>query len=191
LHRRIELHNRGSVPFEEAETGFYDAVGEEAAPVSAYAKFTRSRFAAIRPILVESPFTLVVGEARISGRIDAVYEDAAGWEVVDFKSGRASDDPARRVQLEAYALAVAEAGLAGGRAPGSIRVTFAYCGGEELEEVTESVDAAWLAAAREHLASLLSAAEAPEHLPTPSPSCRRCDFLHMCPAGTAWVRDHP
>jgi glycerol-3-phosphate acyltransferase PlsY len=148
LHRHIELHNRGSVPFEEAETGFYDAVGEEAAPASAYAKFTRSRFAAIRPILVESPFTLVVGEARISGRIDAVYEDAAGWEVVDFKSGRASDDPARRVQLEAYALAVAEAGLAGGRSPGSIRVTFAYCGGEELEEVTESVDAAWLAAAR-------------------------------------------
>ena len=191
LHRHIELHNRGSVPFEEAETGFYDAVGEEAAPESAYAKFTRSRFAAIRPILVESPFTLVVGEARISGRIDAVYEDAVGWEVVDFKSGRASDDPARRVQLEAYALAVAEAGLAGGRSPGSIRVTFAYCGGEELEEVTESVDAAWLAAAREHLASLLAAADAPEHLPTPSPSCRRCDFLHMCPAGTAWVGDHP
>lgn len=191
LHRRIEMHNRGSVPFEEAETGFYDAVGDEAAPAGAYEKFMRSRFATIRPILVESPFTLLVGEARISGRIDAVYEDAVGWEVVDFKSGRASDDPARRVQLEAYALAVAEAGLAGGRSPGSIRVTFAYCGGEELEEVTETVDAPWLAAARNHLATLLAAAEAPEHPPTPSAACRRCDFLHMCPAGTAWLAEHP
>jgi glycerol-3-phosphate acyltransferase PlsY len=144
----------------EAEPGFYDAVGEESAPAGAYEKFVRSRFAGVRPILVESPFTLVVGEARISGRIDAVYEDSEGWEVVDFKSGRAADDAARRVQLEAYALAVAEAGLAGGRSPGSIRVTFAYCGGDELEEITETVDAAWLAAARDHLTALL-AAEAP------------------------------
>ncbi len=107
--------------------------------------------------------------------------------MVDFKSGRASEDPARRVQLEAYALAVAEAGLAGGRSPGTIRVTFAYCGGAEVEEVTETVDAAWLEQAREHLATLVSAAVAAEHPPRPSPSCRRCDFLHMCPAGTAWM----
>ncbi len=187
LHRRIELHNRGAAAFEEADTGFYDAVGEEPAPGNAFERYQRSRFAAVRPILVEVPFTLVITDARISGRIDAVYEDEVGWEVVDFKSGRASEDPARRVQLEAYALAVAEAGLAGGRSPGTIRVTFAYCGGAEVEEVTETVDAAWLEQAREHLATLVSAAVAAEHPPRPSPSCRRCDFLHMCPAGTAWM----
>jgi DNA helicase-2/ATP-dependent DNA helicase PcrA len=191
LHRRIEMHNRGSVPFEEADAGFYDAVGEEPAPEGAYAKFARSRFAAARPILVEAPFTLVVGEAHIAGRIDAVYEDAAGWEVVDFKSGRPSDDPSRRVQLEAYAVAVAEAGLAGGRSPGAIRVTFAYCGGDEVEEITEVVDADWLDAAHQHLAALLDAAAATEHLPTPSPSCRGCDFLHLCPAGTTWLGENP
>ncbi len=187
LHRRIEMHNRGAAAFEEADAGFYDAVGEERAPDSAFERYQRSRFAAVRPILVEAPFTLVVGEARISGRIDAVYEDEAGWEVVDFKSGRAADDPTRRVQLEAYALAVAEAGLAGGRSPGTIRVTFAYCGGAEVEEVTETVDAAWLKGAREHFATLVSTAAAAEHPARPSPSCRRCDFLHMCPAGTAWM----
>ena len=191
LHRRIEMHNRGSVAFEDIETTAYDAVGDEPAPDSAFERFTRSRFASVRPLLVEAPFTLVIGEARVSGRIDAIYEDAAGWEVVDFKSGHSSEDPARRVQLEAYALAVAEAGLAGGRSPGQIRVSFAYFGGGRVEEVTESVDAPWLASARDHLVGLIGAATAAEHPPTPSEGCRRCDFAHLCPAGTAWLEAHP
>ena len=32
LHRRIEMHNRGTVAFEDATPGFYDAVGDEASP---------------------------------------------------------------------------------------------------------------------------------------------------------------
>ncbi|MEK7251745.1 MAG: ATP-dependent DNA helicase [Actinomycetota bacterium] len=187
LHRRIEMHNRGTVAFEDATPGFYDAVGDEASPESAYARFSRSRFAAQRPILVEAPFTLVIDEVRISGRIDAIYEDGDGWEVVDFKSGRATDDPARNVQLEAYALAVAEAGLAGGRVPAAIRVTFAYCGGNDIDEVTETVDEAWLQAARAHLGALIAAATASEHPAAPSDACRHCDFAHVCVAGTAWL----
>ena len=191
LHRRIEMHNRGSVAFEDADAGFYDAVGDETAPANSFDRFRGSRFAAERPILVEAPFTLVLDGVRVSGRIDAVYESGDGWEVVDFKSGRSSDDPARRVQLEAYALAVAEAGLAGGRVPGAIRVTFAYCGGDGLEEITESVDGDWLDAARAHLAELITAATATEHPAAPSESCRRCDFSHLCTAGTAWLEAHP
>ncbi|MBI5157144.1 MAG: ATP-dependent helicase [Acidimicrobiia bacterium] len=190
LHRRIEMHNRGTVAFEDIAASGYDAVGDEPSPESAFERFSRSRFAATRPILVEAPFTLVLDGARVSGRIDAVYAAGSGWEVVDFKSGRASDDPARRVQLEAYALAVADAGLAGGRTPETIRVTFAYCGGGDIEELTESVDAEWLSAARRHLGTLLAAAAAPDHPPTPGDSCRHCDFAHLCPAGTAWLEAH-
>lgn len=181
------MHNRGTVAFEDADTSGYDAVGDEPSPETAYERFSRSRFATVRPILVEAPFTLVLDGARVSGRIDAVYEDDAGWEVVDFKSGRVSDDPARRVQLEAYALAVAEAGLAGGRTPETIRVTFAYCGGSDVEEFTETVDAGWLGTARTHLGTLLDAAAGTDHPPTPGDSCRHCDFVHLCPAGTAWL----
>ena len=62
------------------------------------------------------------------------------------------------MQLEAYALAVDEAGLAGGRRPDGIRVTFAYCGGDDVEEITEDVGADWLGGARIHLSELLTAA---------------------------------
>lgn len=196
LHRRIELHNRGSVAFDEAEPGFYDAIGDEAPPVApAFSLFRESRFAVERPIVVEAPFTLLVrptsgdgpGDARVVGRIDAVYEDAAGrWEVVDFKSGRASADPARRVQLQVYALAVAEAGF-GGRRPGDIAVTFAYFGGGSLEEVTEAVDAAWLEGARQEVATLVAAAAGDEHPAAPGEGCRHCDFSRLCPAGRAWL----
>ncbi len=191
LHRRIEMHNRGTVAFEDAAPGFYDAVGDEPSPESAYTRFSRSRFATQRPILVEAPFTLVIDGVRIAGRIDAIYEDGDGWEVVDFKSGRSTDDPSRKAQLEAYALAVAEAGLAGGRVPATIRVTFAYFGGDDVDEVTEAVDAAWLQSARAHLGALTATAQADEHIATPSNACRHCDFAHVCVVGTAWLKANP
>jgi len=107
------------------------------------------------------------------------------WEVVDFKSGGRHEDPALRVQLEAYAVAVHEAGFPD--APRRTRVTFAHLGGGVLEEVTEEADPAWRAAARRHLASLLAAAASGERSPSPSPACRGCDFTRFCPAGAAWL----
>ena len=192
LHRRIELHNRGGVPLEEAEESFYDLASGEAHGTGGdpFAVFRASRFAASPPRLVEAPFELVIGETRVAGRIDAVYEDAGGaWEVVDFKSGPLRPDPARRVQLEAYALAVAEAGFAAGPPPRT-RVTFAHLGGGGLQEESEEVDEAWLEAARRHLADLTARAAAGERAPAPSESCHDCDFARFCPEGTAWLAGH-
>ena len=70
-----------------------------------------SRFASDRPLAVEAPFELPIGEAVVRGRIDAVYGTDDHWEVVDFKSGRPSDDPAVDLQLDAYAVAVAAGAL--------------------------------------------------------------------------------
>lgn len=191
LHRRIELHNRGTVAFDEAEPGFYDVVGDDAPPVAGgLSVFRQSRFSRSRPFLVEAPFTLVVGDARVSGRIDAVYEtEGGGWEVVDFKSGRASADPTRRVQLQVYALAVAEASF-GGRTPDAITVTFAYFGGGALEEVSEAVDTAWLAAARSEVQDLVDRAAADNHPAAPSEACHHCDFAHLCDPGRTWIEEH-
>ncbi|MEX1207598.1 MAG: ATP-dependent DNA helicase [Acidimicrobiia bacterium] len=189
VHRKIELHNRGTVAFDEADETFYDAVdGYEGPVTSAYDKFLASRFAERLPLLVEAPFDLLVDGVRIAGRIDAVYEDEPGsWEVVDFKSGRPSDDPARRVQLEAYAVAAHEAGFGGGRAPDKTRVTFAYLGGDTLVEQSEVVDREWLAGARTHLAELVGVATGGVFPAAPAAPCRTCDFNRFCEAGTAWL----
>ncbi|MDX1689498.1 MAG: ATP-dependent DNA helicase [Acidimicrobiia bacterium] len=188
LHRRIELHNRGSMALDEATEDFYDVpdrptTGEG---VSAFASFSASRFAEDRPILVEAPFELAVADARVSGRIDAVYEPSPGrWEVVDFKSGRARDDGPQRVQLQAYAVAVDDAAFSP-EPPSSVRVAFVYLG-DGLTEVGTDVDEAWLAAARDDLARLVAAARDEQYDPEPSEACRTCDFTRFCEPGSAWL----
>jgi DNA helicase-2/ATP-dependent DNA helicase PcrA len=193
LHRRIELHQRSGLPIEEAGEALYDLPADQGqrSRSDPFAAFLASRFAARSPILVEAPFELAVGDARVAGRIDAVYADAhGGWEVVDFKSGSPRSDPARRVQLEAYAVAVADAGLADPPPPRT-RVTFAYLGGRQPREVSADVDAAWLGTARRRLSDLTARAASGERHPAPSPACRNCDFARFCPEGCAWLADHP
>jgi DNA helicase-2/ATP-dependent DNA helicase PcrA len=189
LHRRIELHHRGTITFDDASPDFYDAIdGDEERSETAFDRFAASRFASDRPILIETPFVLAVGAGAISGRIDAVYEPSEShWEIVDFKSGRHRDDPAQRVQLEAYAIAAEEAGLDGRSPPAQTTVTFAYFGGDELTEVSETVDDEWSAAARAHLAELLEAAEHGPYDPRPGDRCRSCDFTRFCDVGRAWL----
>jgi DNA helicase-2/ATP-dependent DNA helicase PcrA len=194
LHRKIELHHRGTVAFEDAAPGFYDeAIGsdEAASPVgTAYDRFLSSRFAESRPIMIETPFELSIGEGSVRGRIDAVYEvEPDGWEIVDFKSGRPNQLAARTVQLEAYAVAAAEARLEGHDPPAATTVTFAYFGGDELVAESEPVDADWLAAASVHLAELVAGASEGPYEPRPSVACRHCDFTKFCEAGTAWLKD--
>jgi DNA helicase-2/ATP-dependent DNA helicase PcrA len=58
------------------------------------------------PFLIEAPFTLVLGQQVVRGRIDAAYATPDGYEVVDWKTSRSqAADP---LQLAIYRLAVAE-----------------------------------------------------------------------------------
>lgn len=187
LHRRIELHNRGRVPFEDAGDGTYDmgpADTEEPA-AGAFDAFAASRFGTSRPALVETAFSLLLDDAIVRGRIDAVYADD-GFEVVDYKSGKPSADPARRVQLQAYALAAEDGGL-GIEPPDEFPVTFAYFGGGTVAEETELADAAWRSEARSDLRGLVAGIAGGRFEPAPSDACRRCDFLAFCDAGKRHV----
>ena len=124
-----------------------------------------------------------------SRQIDAIYGDGDGtWEIVDYKSGRYRDDPARKVQLEAYAIAAA-GGAVSPMTPDAIDVTFAYFGADKLVEVTESVDNEWLTEARNHVAMLVDQGINGPFEPSPSDDCRWCDFLHLCPAGRAHLAE--
>jgi len=188
MHRRIELHNRGAMPLDDDLDGFYDIGPGESARTSsqgAFEAFKGSRFAETKPGFIEVPFQLALPEGKVRGRIDAIYTDDKAWEVVDFKSGRRNDDPARRVQLEAYAVAATDVPF-GAEPPTSLKVTFAYFG-DGAEEFSEEVDEAWMASARQHLSELAGSAAAQTFEPTPSQACHNCDFLRFCGEGKAWV----
>src|SRR5699024_7191411 len=70
---------------------------------------------------VEAPFSLTLAGQQVIGRIDAVFGDASGYEVVDFKTNRRADaDP---MQLAIYRLAWAELT---GLDPARLRAAFYY-----------------------------------------------------------------
>jgi DNA helicase-2/ATP-dependent DNA helicase PcrA len=91
------------------------------------AAFMASPWAARTPVDVEVPFDMVIGGRVVRGRIDAVFTDADGATVVDWKTGDPPDTPeAKRhaaVQLAVYRLAWAA--LRGVPAD-SVRAAFHY-----------------------------------------------------------------
>lgn len=191
FHRRIEMHNLGVIAFDDPETEAPDAgaAGEAEAQGAAdpWKLFRDSRYWIETPIHIEAPFEISVGEGSIRGKIDAIYAtEGGGWEIVDYKSGRDRSSPARNVQLEVYAIAASDGALSSSP-PESIDVTFAYFGGGELAEVTESVDKEWLDRARDHVAGLVDIGINGPFDPQPSQDCQWCDFLHLCPAGQQMV----
>lgn len=190
LHRRIELHNRGMVPFDDLEPHLYDHTLDEdtASPDrkgGGWSAFLESSYADRIPLHVEAPFELRVSESvRIRGRIDAVYgDDRRGWEIVDFKSGRPSNRPSSRVQLQAYALAARRSGL-GATPPESLKVSFVYLG-DGLDVVSEEADSAWMERAEQRILELVEGIRSAQFPTVPSPACRSCDFLAFCEAGQA------
>jgi DNA helicase-2/ATP-dependent DNA helicase PcrA len=75
------------------------------------ARFEQSAWAAREPLDVEIAFETVIGDRLIRGRMDAVFRDGEGYEVVDWKTGSPpSGDEARAasVQLAVYRMAWAE-----------------------------------------------------------------------------------
>lgn len=191
FHRRLELHNLGKASFDELVAPAAGPPEERedarAAGPKPFDVFAASRFADSRARFAEVPIDLQLNDVRIRGRIDAVYEPEPGsWEIVDYKSGRPSDDPALDVQLQTYAIAASDGAVAT-PVPERLTVTFAFFGGGELAERTVDVDAAWLAEARDRISILAERLANDDYEPTPSEACRRCDFATFCPAGHTYV----
>jgi DNA helicase-2/ATP-dependent DNA helicase PcrA len=119
-HRGTRFHEWveslfGQVPLIDAE-GLIPDDGEVDGDLDELrAAFLAGPYAELRPLAVEAPFQLVLGDRSVAGRIDAVYAvtDDGGrdlgpsirYEVVDWKTGRAPADP---LQLALYRLAWAE-----------------------------------------------------------------------------------
>ncbi len=187
IHRRIELHQRGHVPLDLVDADLYDFddAGDGGGP-SAMDTYLGSRFAGARATLIEAPFVFALDNGyRVRGRIDAVYTDGRRWEVVDFKSGRMRDDPARLVQLQAYAVAVEQLDF-GLTKPEEVVVTFAYLGGGGAE-VSHLADQQWLAHARADLTTYTGAISEGRFPESPGEWCSGCDFLRFCETGQEFL----
>lgn len=170
----------------------YDIVDAESSPRSgedAYAVYLASEYGRRQPIQVEVPFQFGTRAGlMVRGRIDAVYPDDGGWEIVDFKSGQRREEPWLAVQLQAYALAAHRVDFGVPRPP-HLRVSFVYLGGE-LDIASHPVDDAWLQRAEDDVESLAAGIVAEEFAPEPSNACRNCEFARFCPPGTAWLEEH-
>jgi DNA helicase-2/ATP-dependent DNA helicase PcrA len=193
FHRKVELHNLGKVPLDDLEESTYDLTAEGDSTAVAgpdpYEVFLASRLAHRPARFAEVPIDLQFGNVRVRGRIDAVYEPEPGeWEIVDYKSGRASEDPALDVQLQTYAIAAVDGAVAT-PAPERLAVTFAFFGGGVFADRTVEVDASWLAEARTRIDELTDRFNRGDYEPTPSDACGRCDFKTFCEAGRAFLAD--
>jgi DNA helicase-2/ATP-dependent DNA helicase PcrA len=119
LHRRIELHARGSAGVAAAATepeeeepydldpGERRGDGSGVSAEQMWQNYLNSRFAKLKPLMTEQPFTLHVGHGvSVTGRIDTIVgHDDGTWEIVDYKTGATEPDP---LQLAIYARAVGE-----------------------------------------------------------------------------------
>jgi RecB family exonuclease len=154
--------------------------------VGGFKAFLESRYGSEQAPLVEVPFTIEMDNGfQVRGRIDAVYARGRAWEIVDFKSGKRRDDPARMVQLQAYSVAATKVDF-GLEEPEQIDVSFVYLGGG-LEVHTERADGQWQEQARVNLERLTDAIDGDRFEPVPGGWCNGCDFLRFCPEGKCEV----
>jgi DNA helicase II / ATP-dependent DNA helicase PcrA len=72
------------------------------------ASWLKSSFANRTPARVEVPFETTIAGVLIRGRIDAVYSDGDGFQVVDWKTGSKQLGKSAQVQLAMYRLAWAK-----------------------------------------------------------------------------------
>ncbi|MET7304925.1 ATP-dependent DNA helicase [Embleya sp. NPDC005575] len=83
-----------------------EEITDEADLLALQEAFLRTPYAQRAPYRVEAPFQLFLGGRIVRGRIDAVYREGDGFEVVDWKTNRVQNaDP---LQLAVYRLAWAE-----------------------------------------------------------------------------------
>jgi DNA helicase-2/ATP-dependent DNA helicase PcrA len=83
-----------------------EEITDEADLIALQEAFLRTPYAQRAPHRVEAPFQLFLGGRIVRGRIDAVYREGDGYEVVDWKTNRVQNaDP---LQLAVYRLAWAE-----------------------------------------------------------------------------------
>ncbi len=138
----------------------------------------------------EVAFEFPIGEARMRGRIDAIFRmETGGLRVVDYKTARypmTKDDAREDLQLAAYYLAIKrDPELSALGEPRYLQL--AYLGAERKRDGFARVDVApnkiegyeeW---AERTIRELLARVRAEDFAPGPEADCRWCSFKTICP----------
>jgi len=131
-------------------------------------RFLRTPYAHRVPVAAELPLVLTIGGAFVRGTADLLFagdtDDPDAWEVVDLKTGAPPADDAGWLQLEAYALAIAD----GGRPLDRAALTFLSLGGGRTTVVSRP------ARPRDVIVADLRAALAATRPPASCAGCRWC-----------------
>lgn len=143
---------------------------------------------AIRPVALESKFHYAHAGERIlvTGRVDRLDKTDDGYVIVDYKTGRyrqgieSIDDS---LPLSLYAMAV------GARlGQGVSRIVLHHLATNERSETVR--DDARLARDWRQLVQVVDGMRSEDEFAArPSPLCRWCDYLSVCPEGQASVED--
>jgi DNA helicase-2/ATP-dependent DNA helicase PcrA len=94
--------------FGEEYLDYLDPLEEDSTLENLKASWLKSSFAKRTPVRVEVPFETTIAGVLIRGRIDAIYSDGDGFQVVDWKTGSKKLGESARVQLAMYRLAWAK-----------------------------------------------------------------------------------
>jgi len=141
-------------------------------------------------IAVERDFDVVVGDARLRGRVDRLERDRAGRPViVDLKTGKSKPTPAELAvhpQLGAYQLAVQHRGFAGvatGEEPGGARLVQLGRDVKKYEDqqqppLGEQEDPLWIA---RQVAYIAGAMRGGRFRAIENSYCGMCDLKTSCP----------
>ena len=141
-------------------------------------------------IAVERDFDVVVGDARLRGRVDRLERDRAGRPVVvDLKTGKSKPTPAELAvhpQLGAYQLAVQHHGFAGvatGEEPGGARLVQLGREVKRYEDqqqppLGEQEDPLWIA---RQVAYIAGAMRGGRFRAIENSYCGMCDLKTSCP----------
>ena len=105
FHTWVEKQFGAMTLFDDTYLDYFDPIEEDGKLEDLKKAWLSSEYANRTPAAIEVPFESVVGGVLIRGRIDAVYETADGFEVVDWKTGSKQLGESAAIQLAMYRLA--------------------------------------------------------------------------------------
>jgi RecB family exonuclease len=137
-------------------------------------------------VAVEREFDAVVGDARLTGRVDRLERDAEGrLVVIDLKTGKSkvrADDLPVHPQLGAYQLAVESGAFGEGERTGGARLVQLAVPGKDPEQqqapLGEAEDPGWIG---EEVARVAARLRGSEFTASVSTFCGHCDLKKCCP----------